>query len=200
MKQQDLLPSPVPDPPAGLVYVPDFLSLSEEAALLPLLAALPLGEVRMHGVVARRRVAHFGFDYAYGARAVAPGPPIPDFLLPLRERAAALASVAPEALGEALVTLYPPGAGIGWHRDAPAFGRVVGVSLGAPARLRLRRGGPGGEQRELLLRPGSAYLLSGAARWTWQHTLPPVKAERWSVTLRTMRSAGAPRSRAGASS
>jgi len=33
------------------------------------------------------------------------------------------------------VTRYPPGAAIGWQRDAPMFGpTVVGVSLGAAAR------------------------------------------------------------------
>jgi alkylated DNA repair dioxygenase AlkB len=173
--------------PAGLVLAQDFLSPAEAERLLAVVRALPLGEVRMHGVVARRRVAHFGLDYAYGARAVSEGAPLPAPLEPLRARAAALAGVAPEALAEALVTWYPPGAGIGWHRDAPAFDRVVGVSLGAPARLRLRRGGPGGETVDVVLAPGSAYVLAGAARWGWQHHLPPVKAERWSVTFRTMR-------------
>jgi alkylated DNA repair dioxygenase AlkB len=95
--------------------------------------------------------------------------------------------MAREALEMAVVIRYPPGAGIGWHRDAPAFGDVVGVSLGAPARLQLRRGGPGGERRELLLSPGSAYVLSRDARWGWQHRLPPVQAERFAVTFRTLR-------------
>jgi alkylated DNA repair dioxygenase AlkB len=177
--------------PPGLVLVPGFLAPDEAEALLREVRALPLGEVRMHGVVARRRVAHFGLEYAYGARTVAEGPPLPDALEPVRARAAALAGVEPDALAEALVTRYPPGAGIGWHRDAPAFDRVVGVSLGAAARMRFRRGGPGGDAVELVLEPGSAYLLAGAARWAWQHHLPPVKAERWSVTFRTMRAARA---------
>jgi alkylated DNA repair protein (DNA oxidative demethylase) len=200
VERRDLRPETAAptDLPDGLLYEPEFLSPDEEEEIRARLAALALGEVRMHGVVARRRVAHFGLDYAYDARAVQPGPPLPGFLLPLRERAAALAGVAPGALAEALVTRYPPGAAIGWHRDAPPFGVVVGVSFGAPARLRLRRGGPGGDGRELVLRPGSAYVLARAARWGWQHAVPPAKAERWSVTFRTVRTAGAPR-RGGAS-
>lgn len=200
MEQRDLLPEEPPRGlPDGLVYAPDFLAPAEEEEIRARLAALALGEVRMHGVVARRRVAHFGLDYAYDARAVTPGPPLPRFLVQLRERAAALAGVAAAELVEALVTRYPPGAAIGWHRDAPAFEVVVGVSFGAPARLRLRRGGPGGEARELVLRPGSAYVLARAARWSWQHAIPPARAERWSVTFRTARRAAGPRRGGGSS-
>jgi alkylated DNA repair dioxygenase AlkB len=173
--------------PAGLVLARGFLAPDEAAGLVDVLRTLPLGEVRMHGVAARRRVAHFGLAYAYGARAVSEGAPLPAPLAPLRARAAALAGVLPASLEEALVTWYPPGAGIGWHRDAPAFDRVVGISLGAAARMRFRRGGPGGETFELVLEPGSAYVLAGPVRWGWQHHLPPVKAERWSVTFRTSR-------------
>jgi DNA oxidative demethylase len=183
-------PASASDPPSGFRLWPDVLAPGEEAALRADLLRLPLGEVRMHGVVARRRVAHLGRGYAYGARAITEAAaPLPPFLAPLRARVAALAGVFPEELVEALVTWYPPGAGIGWHRDAPAFGLVVGVSLGAPARLRLRDGGPGGALRDLVLPPGSAYLLDGPARWRWYHQLPPVKAERLSVTFRTLRSA-----------
>lgn len=187
--QLELVPSPVPALPPDMRLWRALLPAQEQQALLAALARLELGEVRMHGVTARRRVAHFGRAYAYDARAVQPGPPFPAALEPLRRRAAALAGVEPAALAEALVTRYPPGAGIGWHRDAPAFGKVVGVSLGGPARFRMREGGPGGRALEVLLEPGSAYLLAGAARWSWQHAIPPVPAERWSVTFRTLRDA-----------
>jgi alkylated DNA repair dioxygenase AlkB len=42
-------------------------------------------------------------------------------------------------LVQALLIRYDPGASIGWHRDRPVFEHVVGISLGADARLRLRR-------------------------------------------------------------
>jgi DNA oxidative demethylase len=189
--QLELSPGAGPELPSGFRYFEGFLPPEEEAAVRAELARLALGEVRMHGVVARRRVAHFGVAYAYGSRAVAPGAPLPAFLLPLRARAARLAAVADDDLAEALVTRYPAGSGIGWHRDAPAFGTVVGISLGAPARFRLRKGGAGGETRDLVVAPGSAYVIAGAARWAWQHMMPPVSAERWSVTFRTLRSARA---------
>jgi alkylated DNA repair dioxygenase AlkB len=87
-----------------------------------------------------------------------------------------------------LVTHYPPGAGIGWHRDAPAFGRVVGISLGEPCRFKLRRGKSGAyEVLQVELAPRSAYLLRGTARWNWQHSIPAVKLDRYSVTFRSLR-------------
>src|SRR5919204_6356978 len=127
-------------PPEGLVYQPDFVSTDEEEHYLGNVTALPFSDIKMRGQVARRRTAHFGWLYGYESWRITPGPPMPDFLVPLRARAATLTGVAPEALAEVLLTEYQPGAGIGWHRDAPQFGVVVGVSLLGACRMRFQRG------------------------------------------------------------
>jgi alkylated DNA repair protein (DNA oxidative demethylase) len=177
-----------PLPPQGFEYRPDFIPLSEEAALIERLSALDFAEVRMHGVVAKRRVAHFGWVYGYDSWRLVPGPPIPGFLKPWRERAAILIGHAPDELAEILVTMYPPGAGIGWHRDAPMFGpAVVGLSLGSACRFRFRREhSEGRESFTAMLEPRSVYILSGEARLHWQHSIPPAKAVRYSITFRTL--------------
>ena len=197
--QQELFPSDAPRvaAPDGLAYRAHLLSPAEEADARAHAARLAYRAFEMRGFVAKREVAYFGHDYAYDAREVSPGPPFPDWLLPLRERAAAFAGVRPDALVMAVVIHYPPGAGIGWHRDAPAFGLVVGLSLGGPARFQLRKGGPGGEKLELLLGPGDAYVLARAARWAWQHHIPPssITAERYAITFRTMRTEAEVRTR-----
>jgi DNA oxidative demethylase len=41
--------------------------------------------------------------------------------------------------------------------------------------------------REVVLEPGSAYALTGQARWSWQHSIPPIPALRYSVTFRSLR-------------
>jgi alkylated DNA repair dioxygenase AlkB len=93
---------------------------------------------------------------------------------------------------EVLVTEYTPGAGIGWHRDAPMFGVVVGVSLLGACRFRFRRGKDAtAETRAVELAPRSAYVLDGEARTLWQHSIPPARALRYSVTFRTLRRAQA---------
>lgn len=174
--------------PAGLRYVPDFLTDAQEDWLLERLTTLEYGEVRMHGQVARRVVRHYGTSYHFETGAVTPGEPIPGWLEPVRERCAALLDRPTTDLAEALATYYPPGASIGWHRDAPAFGDVVGVSLGSPSPMRFQLG-QGAERRvwEQWLEPRSAYVLAGPVRTRWQHHIPAVREPRYSLTFRTLR-------------
>jgi alkylated DNA repair dioxygenase AlkB len=175
--------------PEGLSYRPELLTEAEERALLDELERLEFHEIRMHGVVAKRTARHFGVDYDYERRAaVQEAEPVPAWLAPVRGRAAELAGVEPEELAEILVQRYPPGAQIGWHGDAPAFGIVVGISLGSSARMRFRRDKGGMRHTfELELEPRSGYVLSGEARTAWQHHVPPAKALRYSITFRTLR-------------
>jgi alkylated DNA repair protein (DNA oxidative demethylase) len=180
----------VQERPAGLTYRADLVGPAEESSLLDWCRALATEPVVMHGVESRRRVRHFGVHYDAASWRTVPTDPVPDVLLGLREAAASVADVQPTTLAEALVTCYPPGAGIGWHRDAQAFGPVVvGVSLGAHAVMRFQRTAAGGERWvfEQALAPRSVYVLSGAARSAWQHSVPAVKDERWSVTFRQLR-------------
>lgn len=185
------------DMPEGFAYADDFLSGDEEASLLEHVAALPFSNVEMHGGVARRRTAHFGWKYGYYARRTSPGEPLPAFLVPYRDRAGKWAGRKADAFVEALVTEYPEGAPIGWHRDAPMFGEVIGISLAAACRMKFRPyvspadlGGAGRPARrathQLELAPRSIYLLSGRVRREFEHSIPPVAAVRYSITLRTL--------------
>jgi alkylated DNA repair dioxygenase AlkB len=177
------------DSPAGLLYRPDVLSEAEEARLLEEIERLDFDEIRMHGVVAKRTARHFGVDYDYERRGITRRvDPIPEWLLPTRAAGAVFAALPPDELVEALVQRYPVGAQIGWHRDAPMFGTVVGISLLAPARMRFRRDVKGERHTfEVELAPRSGYVLAGDARTKWQHHVPPTKSLRYSVTFRTLR-------------
>jgi alkylated DNA repair dioxygenase AlkB len=174
--------------PEGLLYRPDFITPDEERALLVELERLDYGQVVMHGQAAKRTVRHFGYRYEYESWKLVPTEPLPASLVWLRDRAARLVGLDAEQFAETLVTRYPPGAGIGWHRDAPMFGpRVVGVSLLAPCTMRFqRRTASVRKTFALALEPRSAYVLAGSARWTWQHSIPATKGLRYSVTFRTL--------------
>jgi DNA oxidative demethylase len=175
--------------PEGLTYREKFVTEDEERQLVSQIERLDFRAVTMRGQTARRTVRMFGLDYDYSSRELVPADPLPEPLEWLRERAAALIERAPGDLVQILVSRYPEGAGIGWHRDAPMFGsRIVGVSLAAPSRMRFQRTIKGRrETAELELAPRSAYVLSGKARWSWQHSVPATKALRYSVTFRTLR-------------
>jgi alkylated DNA repair dioxygenase AlkB len=178
--------------PEGFDYRTDWITAEEEQRLMTHVEALSFSDVRMHGVIAKRKVVHFGWDYGYDSWTISPTEPIPDWLLPLQMRAAQLILVPPEAMQEVLVSRYEPGAGIGWHRDAPMFGpAVVGLSLAGTCRMRFQRTLRGKrDTAEAVLSPRSAYVLAGAARFLWQHSIPPTKQLRYSITFRTLKDAG----------
>jgi alkylated DNA repair dioxygenase AlkB len=192
-------PRTVVEQPSGLLYRADLITPEEETRLLEWIAGLDFQDVVMRGQTARRRVHHLGYRYGYESWRLVPGDPLPPWLLPLRDRCAELAGIEAGRLAQALVTRYPPGAGIGWHRDAPAFGsRVIGVSLGAACRMRFqRRAGETRHLYELTLEPRSGYVLSGPARTAWQHSIPATREQpepallpapdRYSVTFRSLR-------------
>ena len=179
-----------PDIPEGLVYRSGFLSAGEESALVGALAGLPFKPFEFQGFLGKRETVSYGWSYRFDGSGLAPAEPIPAWLLPVREKAAGLAGLAADSLEHALLIRYPPGAGLGWHRDRPVFGDVAGISLLAPAPLRFRRKrGDKWERFTLAAEPGSAYLLRGASRSEWEHSIPPVEALRYSITFRTLKPA-----------
>ena len=177
------------DRPEGLLYREDFVTAEEEARLLSVLSSLEFRAVVMRGQAARRTVRMFGLDYDYERGELVPAEPLPASMAWLRDRCAEWMERDPADLVQILVSRYPEGAGIGWHRDAPMFGsKIAGVSLLAPCRMRFQRTVKGVRSvAELELAPRSAYLLTGKARWSWQHSIPATKSLRYSVTFRTLR-------------
>ncbi len=190
------LPPPAPtNLPAGLTYQPDFLAVAEEQQLLEIIRTLPLEAARYKQFRARRRVASFGGSFDYDANRLLPAADLIAPLHPLRARVADWLGVGADQLVHTLVAEYPPGAPLGWHRDVPDFELVAGVSLGGAASLRFRpypalRPGRG-QLVKLAVAPRSIYAMRGAARWSWQHSVAPAVATRWSITFRTRRRGGA---------
>jgi alkylated DNA repair dioxygenase AlkB len=180
--------APPPLPP-GLDYRPEFLDRNREAMLIEAFSALPFREAPFRQYTARRRVVRFGHDGYADLGEVQDGGPWPPWLLDLRANAARTAHVDDDAFVHALVSEYRPGTPIGWHRDKPAYGTVVGISLGSTCRMRFR---PYDNRHDrdaviaLQLAPRSLYVLRDDVRWRWQHQIPPVKALRYSVTFRTL--------------
>ena len=160
---------------------------SEERALIASIDGADLSPFRFQGWLGKRLTASYGWRYDFDTASLVPTDPIPDWLLPLREKAAGFAHLKPDDLVQALVIRYDPGAGIGWHRDRPIFEHVIGVSLGAPATMRFRRRRPGGfERASALLAARSIYHLTGEVRHEWEHSIAEMEVTRWSITFRSL--------------
>ena len=173
------------DTPGGFAVRADFISEAEERALIAHCEALPFQPFAFHGWFGKRETVSFGWRYDFNDARVHAAPPIPEFLLPLRERAADFAGLVAADFEQALVIRYDAGAGIGWHRDRPVFDRVVGISLLAPCVLRFRRREGRAFRRFVVdALPRSAYLLSDEIRHEWEHSIAPMETRRFSITFR----------------
>lgn len=172
----------------GLTLVEEAVSAAQEAELAARIDAAPLAPFQFGQWQGKRLTVHYGSAYDFSRHRLNEAPPLPGWLVALRETLAPQVGLEPEALQAALLLRYDPGAGIGWHRDRPQYGEVVGLSLNAPCTLRLRRRtATGFDRRNVLLTPRSAYRLSGEVRWEWEHSIAPMAVTRRSITLRTLR-------------
>jgi alkylated DNA repair dioxygenase AlkB len=179
-----------PRVPDGFRYTSELMAPDAEQELLARLERLPFRDFEFHGYTGKRRVVSYGWHYDFTSRSLRKAEDVPPFLLDLRVAAASFAGLDAQSLQHVLVTEYAPGAGIGWHRDKAEFGDVVGVSLLAPCVFRFRRalGLKGWERARRVLEPRSAYLLRGPSRVEWEHSIPPVRSLRYSITFRNVRS------------
>jgi alkylated DNA repair protein (DNA oxidative demethylase) len=175
----------------GLTQAEAIVTDSEEQSLIASIDKVHLSPFRFHGWLGKRLTASFGWRYDFDDASFGRTDPIPEWLLPLRARAARWAGLSAAELVQALLIRYDPGAGIGWHRDRPVFEHVIGISLGAPATMRFRRRRPGGFDRaSALLTPRSIYHLTGEVRHEWEHSIAALEVTRWSITFRSLSDKG----------
>src|ERR1700748_1937472 len=148
-----------PKMPEGFAYREGAISVNEEEDAVRFMERLPFKPFEFHGYLGNRRVVSFGWRYDYGGARLTKTEAMPKFFTPLPHSAAQVGGIEPDAFAHTLVTEYAPGAGIGWHRDKPNFGKVVGLSFGAPCRLRFRRKlGERWDRRAVDVQPRSGYL------------------------------------------
>jgi alkylated DNA repair dioxygenase AlkB len=174
--------------PPGFRYQPELIEESDERRLLQEMEKLHFKPFEFQGFIGKRLIVSFGWRYDFNGGGLQKTEDVPDFLLPIRNAAAAFASMDASRLQHVLLTQYPPGAAIGWHKDRSVFGQVVGISLLSVCTFRFRKqAGKKWERRLLVAEPRSAYLLDGPSRTEWEHSIPAVEELRYSVTFRNLR-------------
>lgn len=172
---------------SGLALAGPLVTEEEAAILCERIDASGLSPFRFQQWTGNRLTSSYGWHYDFGGGGVVRAEPMPEWLADLRQRVVSGLGDRPADYEQALLIRYDPGAGIGWHRDRPQFGRVIGLSLGAEATMRLRRRSNGGfERASFPLLPGHAYRLDGEARRDWEHSIVPQVQPRWSITFRTL--------------
>jgi alkylated DNA repair dioxygenase AlkB len=180
--------------PDGFVYHQNFISEAEEHELIREIQKLHLAPFKYYQFIGKRRTASFGWQYEFGSSEITTAPDMPAFLLPVRTRAGNFLNIDPNSLVQTSIIEYSTGSPIGWHRDIPHFGVVVGISLGAACRMRFRKYNRARSKAlnrddilSIELKPRSVYLMSGPSRESWQHSIPPVKEFRYAIIMRTLR-------------
>jgi hypothetical protein len=113
--------------PQGFTYIPDFITSQEENGLLQNIAGIELHPFLFQGFEAKRKVASFGYDYNFDKRSLSEGKPIPAIFNKLIGKVAGFLSLSDRDFAELLITEYPPGSVINWHRDAPPFNLIAGL-------------------------------------------------------------------------
>jgi alkylated DNA repair dioxygenase AlkB len=177
--------------PPGFRYEADFISADEEKALLDVITSIPLHAMQFQGYEAKRKVASFGYDWSFEKRILSKGKEIPPVFNWLIEKAVMKIALKKENIAELLVTEYPPGSVINWHRDAPPFDLIAGISLQSDCTFKLRPHEKEKQTRKATVsckvERRSLYVMEGEARTHWQHSIAPVKHLRYSITIRTLK-------------
>lgn len=177
--------------PEGFSYHPNFITEQEEQDLLKAISQTELHSFLFQGYEAKRKVASFGYDWSFEKRILLKGKEIPSVFGSLITKVAAHLSISTNAFAELLVTEYPPESVINWHRDAPPFDIIAGISLLSDCMFKLRPHHKARQKRNatisLTVQQRSLYLVQGIARTEWEHSIAPVKQLRYSITLRTLR-------------
>ena len=189
MSQADLFKTETAEElPAGFRYRPELIDRAEEKRLISEFEKLEFVPFEFQGFLGKRRVISFGWRYDFNKGGLHKAGDIPEFLWPARERAAQFAGLRPDDLQHVLLTEYPPGSTIGWHKDRPQFDDVIGISLLSPCTFRFRRkAGAKWERRSFTAEPRSVYLLRGPVRAEWEHSIPALDAQRYSITFRSLK-------------
>ncbi len=176
--QASLFEEAAPVVPAitGLSCIPNVIDESTEAVLLETIDSQPWMDDL------KRRVQHYGWRYDYKARNVTSALRIgelPDWLQSYTLRLQQ-AGYFPEIPDQVIINEYQPGQGISAHIDCvPCFAdTIASLSLGSPCVMDFTHSETG-EKSSLLLEPRSLLVLTGDARYVWQHAIAGRKTDRY---------------------
>ena len=159
----------------GLQYFVNFISEDKERELIQIIDQQEwLSDLK-------RRVKHYGWKYDYKAKKITSDLRIGNLPMWLEEIAEHLydKDIFNKIPDQVIVNEYQVGQGISAHIDCvPCFGdRIASLSLVSDAVMEFIN--PNTNQKvPILLEQRSLVLLSGSARYEWQHKIPARKTDK----------------------
>ncbi len=159
---------------SDLYYIPDLISIEEEALLIEIIDAQPwLDDLK-------RRVQHYGYKYNYKSRRIDTTMKIgdlPDWLDNIAEKLLTL-GIFKEKPDQVIINEYLPGQGISPHIDCePCFDdTIVSLSLLSGVTMDFTHSIKN-EKVAVYLQPRSIVVLQGGSRYDWQHSIAPRKTD-----------------------
>jgi hypothetical protein len=147
--------------------------------------ALPLQPFQFGQFKGKRRVASFGFRYDYALRRLRGAIRSPPGWQRLSRRSKHLAGPRPGS-SRSSAPNTTSGSGSAGTATSPIS---IRCSAFHSVRLQIAVRRPAGKtwnRFTLNAEPRSLYMMSGASRQVWEHSIPPVEAPRYSITFRTM--------------
>ena len=160
---------------SGLFYIPDFIDKNTEAELIKTIDLQPWK------TDLKRRVQHYGYAYDYKARNVTASSKLGDIPQWLQVYCEKLqdGEFFKQIPDQVIVNEYQIGQGISAHIDCvPCFGdKIAIISLGSPCVMDFTS--KTGEKSPVLLGERSLAILSGDARYIWQHAIANRKTDRY---------------------
>ena len=105
---QDLFNAPLLP---GLATQDDFVTSAEEQALIAAINAADLSPYQFHGWTGKRMTVAYGWSYDFDAGQLRRGDPLPDWLIPFRDRVARFAGQKPDEFAQALADPLRSGCG-----------------------------------------------------------------------------------------
>ena len=164
--------------PSGLLYFPNFIPNDLYDKVVDFLNQS--NDWQCVGIPEQsRKVLQYGFEYKYrSAQTDIKINPIPAVIDELRTLIKSINNVPEEMpFNQCIINRYLPGQGIAPHVDSPQFeDYICCFTLGSGGTMVFQH--PQHGKFELFVEPRSVYLMSGAARYEWKHSMSGKKSDK----------------------
>jgi alkylated DNA repair dioxygenase AlkB len=157
---------------SGLRYISEYIDSPTHDELLDVVSAHTWMDIP-----GQRRMQFYGYTYDSASHSIKRSSRLPAWAMRIAENIQR-DGLSPHTPVQLSVIEYAPGQGIFNHVDADVFSDVIVISLLSPCVMDFSDS-QSDATASLLLEPRSALVLSGDARYRWQHGIAARASDAW---------------------